>query len=292
MFNRELFNTCTFAIVDQAMIDYLPESTNTEALVPAGLEASTQLMPMLIDMRAHAADQLDALFEVLERAEKFDEPPPVTLFVKAQLDRDKFAQYWNSMQLSGPRPDRQVWLRVHDPRVLHQLLHILPPMQREKLFGQCDAFTFWVGEEWCTVLVDAFRASVEDGTTQRIVAPFPSAARWPWDRIELIGTINRALLGAGVTGAARLITQGVLAEQLINRAISQYGLAEKADLVEFATRGLTSGADFDDNPNIARVIRPNNLSADSTLTDRFAILEKKIWTELREVVETGSTRKT
>lgn len=286
MLNRALFNACTFAIVDQAMIDYLPEGINNEVLVPAGLEASMQLMPMLIDMRSLPPYQLDALFEVLERAEKFEEPPPVTLFVRAQLDHNKFAQYWNSMQLSGPRPDRQVWLRVHDPRVLHQLLHILPPMQREKVFGRCDAFTYWVGEEWCTVLVDAFRAPVEDGTTQRVVAPFPSAARWPWDRIELIGTINRALLNAGVTGAARLITKGALAEHLITRAIAKYGLVEKADLVEFATRGLTSGADFDDIPDIARVIRPDNLNADSTLTDRFAMLDKQIWAEHREVVET------
>jgi hypothetical protein len=56
---------------------------------------------------------------------------------------------------------------------------------------------------------------------------------------------------------------------------------DKADLVEFASRGLMTNAAFDKHPDVARVIAPNIASAaESSLADRFALIEDRVWDAL------------
>ena len=56
-------------------------------------------------------------------------------------------------------------------------------------------------------------------------------------------------------------------------------------VVEFAIRGLTTSATFDEHPNVARAIKPGTaLGEESSLSDRLALIGEHIWNELRQPV--------
>jgi hypothetical protein len=263
-FDHQILSDHAYAVVDPAALEDLPAGIRGVALVPASLAASEHLMPRLIELRG-MPDALDgALLEALYQAQVAGEPPPVALMVQSDLGAEEFARYWNTLQLATPQPGRQAWLRVHDPRVLHQMLRILNAAQRRKLFGRSEYFTYWAGDQWLTAYADDEAA--------------PGAAAWDWTRVERIGSINRALSGAGLRHAAALTTQGALAEQLIERAGARHGLTRQDDIVEFATRGLTTRATFDDHPAIAARIQPDD---DSSLADRLALVDDSVWNALR-----------
>jgi hypothetical protein len=140
--------------------------------------------------------------------------------------------------------------------------------------------TYWIGEQWVSVpAVGKIRP--EKCTVQRDDAfDFGGAALWDWNRIERIGIVNRALHGAGVRQADALTTQAVFVEELICRAISSYRLVSNADLVEFAIRGLTISATFDEHPQITGTLKPLP-GEESSLADRLALIDEHVWAELR-----------
>jgi len=274
-----------FGIVDAGMVKQLPEGVFAQPLVPKRLTQSAHLMPTLIDLRCIPLVRLTVLLHSLTEACENGEPPAIALFIKSDSSAMEIARRWNAMQLAQPRLGRKVWLRLHDPRVLHQLLRILDPMQRPKLFGSSQAFIYWVGGGW----VLATRALSPESCTQAHkngeVLPYAGPARWDWSRIERIGAINRALLGAGINEASALISQGALAEKLIEHAVVRHELLELPDLIEFAIRGLQTNPVFDQHPEVARAIRPRgNTVGDSRLADRFALVDEQVWASLRHSI--------
>jgi hypothetical protein len=281
--DHQILRQNAFGVVDAAMVEHLPKGVIAEALVPSVLASSAHLMPRLIDLRHAPDDQLHALLDCLRDAHESGQPPPVAVLVRTNASAREFARHWNSMQVVAPHPKRKVWLRLHDPRVLHQLLRILTPMQRRKLFGRSEAFTYWVGEEWVSATAEGSTAPNNGAAERGVALLYAGTTRWDWTRIELIGIINRALHGAGMRQAAALTSHGALAEQLIERANTHYGLRDHADMVEFAVRGLTTSDTFDEHPDVARVIKPSSHPGEeSSLSDRLALLDEHIWNELRQ----------
>jgi hypothetical protein len=275
-----------FGLVDSAMVGHLPAGMSVEAMVPPGLTSSAHLMPNLIDLQNASDDQLRVLSECLRRAHEFGQPPPVAMLVMTSLSAKEFVRHWNSMQLASLPPKRKVWLRLHDPRVLHQLLRILTPTQRQKLFRRSEAFTYWVGEEWIIAAANGGNSLHTCSAEHGVALPYGGQTKWDWTRIEKIGIVNRALLGAGVRRAAALTSHGALAEQLIERAYARHGLVDHADMVEFAVRGLTTSNTFDEHPNVARVIKPGtDHGEESSLSDRLALIDEHTWDELRRPVK-------
>jgi hypothetical protein len=270
-FDHQLLGRHAFGVVDAASQEDLPASIRSEALVPADLAANAHLMPRLIDFRGAPDEHWIPLLECLFDAHQNELPPPLALLVKTEASAQEFAGRWNALQLATPGPGRKAWLRLHDPRVLHQLLRILTPAQRRHLFGQSQAFTYWIGGEWTTA-----HADVPAGATA-----YAPPATWDWPRIERIGVVNRALQRAGVQGADSLTRQGAVAEQLIERAQARHRLTEADDVVEFAARGLTAGQAFDQHPVVAAAVPPD-ADGDSTLADRFALIEEDLWSALRQ----------
>lgn len=272
-FDHQILQQHVFGVADATTVDDLPEGIVSEPLVPPDLSANAHLMPRLIDFRSMAFERKDALLQCLYNAHKEGLPPPVSLLIKSGVDAKDFASHWNALQLATPEPGRRVWLRLHDTRVMHQLFRMLTPQQRRPLFGRSEAFTYWVGGEWMSVPASADPSSA-------------AGAKWDWPRIELIGTINRALHAAGVHHAAALASQGALAEQLIKRAMQRHGLSRQDDLVEFAMRGLSTRATFDEHPEVAAAIMPGtDPDDDANLTDRLALIDEPIWAALRQPLE-------
>jgi len=269
-FDHRLLRDHAFGIVGPADMDRLPAGVAATALVPAALSASAHLMPGLIDLRALPQEHADALLEEIHQAHLSGAPPLLALLVDSTLDAPRFARYWNARQLVNPRSGAAAWLRLHDPRVLHQLLRMLGASQRAALFGPVRALRYWIAGAW----IDADAGQVAPGAA---ALPEP----WDWDRIRRIGIINRALLAAGVH-SARIDQHSILAEQLIARASRQHRMAQMSDLVEFATRGLLFGAAFDSHPRVAAVLALPVGDADSSLADRLALLDDDVWDALRQ----------
>lgn len=270
-FDHRLLRDHAFGIVAPADMDRLPAGVATTILVPAALAASAHLMPGLVDLRALQQEHADALLEEIHRAHLSGVPPVLGLLVDTGLDADRFARHWNARQLVNPRAGAAAWLRLHDPRVLHQLLRMLGANQRAALFGPVRALRYWVAGAW----IDADAGQVVPGAE---ALPEP----WDWGRIGRIGIINRALLAAGVDGA-HIDQHSLLAEQLIVRASRQHRIEQMADLVEFATRGLTFGAAFDSHPRVVAALAPAAGDADSSLADRLALLDDEVWDALRQI---------
>lgn len=272
-FDHHLLRANAFALVAPTVLDDLPSGVTATPLVPRGLEASAHLMPGLIDLRALKQDVADALLEQLHAAHINGVAPLVDLLVDTKLDAEAFARHWNNVQLVSPVPGQSAWLRLHDPRVLHQLLRMLEQDQRAALFGRVQTMTYWLCGVW--VATDANAAVATDPAS-----PFAPPARWDWKRIERIGIINRALHEAGTQGEA-MHSNGHAVEQLIAYAAQRYHLTSTADLVEFAKRGLTISTLFDTHPQIAPAMMPNDDDDDSTLADRLALIDEDVWQAIR-----------
>lgn len=279
----EVLREYAFGIVDAAMVERLPEGLSAVPLVPKRLTQSAHLMPALIDLRRTPGAQQDVLFERLKTCDGNGQSPVVPLFIKSEGSVPEIMRHWNAMQFVELQHGRKQWLRLHDPRVLHQMLRVLNPMECRKLFGLSQALTYWVGEQWVTAVRPPSPVPGNQVHQNGQVAPYAGAARWNWSRIERIGLVNRALLLAGISEPAALTSQGALAEQLIDRAAGRHALFELPDLVEFAVRGLQIHPAFDEHREVADAIRPDAASAsDSTLADRLTLIDEQIWNSMRQ----------
>ena len=114
-----------FAVVDASMMEELPAGLVMETLVPEELAPSSHLMPRLIDLRRTPHARAAELFAFL-----CDESPAArslraVVLIRTSADASATIRHWNAMQLARPQSGRRLWLRLHDPRVLHQLLRVL-----------------------------------------------------------------------------------------------------------------------------------------------------------------------
>jgi hypothetical protein len=286
-FNSEMVRQYAFAVAGAEMAEHLPDGLIVERLVPNNLGPSAHLMPVLIDLNRSPSHRLDVLSKRIRNACDNVEDPPVTLLIKTKASAKEIARHWNSMQIARPRLGRKLWLRLHDPRVLHQMLRILNPMQCRKMFGPSLAITYWIGGEWVDAERDLNYAPSSQSSARRGVELYAGPERWDWPRIERIGLVNRALYRANIRAATALISGGALAEKLMERAAGGYGLVDNTDLVEFATRGLQTNPTFDEHPAVARLIKQDaTLAEESSLSDRFALVEEQVWHALCQPIKT------
>lgn len=265
---------CAFGLIDPAIVNAVPNELTTQALVPERLWSSRHLMPILLNLKHLSVDGWTCFLSWFRDSSKYLQQPPVAFFVTTDITADEFARHWNVMQLAQPASTRKFWLRIHDPRVMHQLLRILTPAQRRRLFGRSQEFHYWLGRKWTTVSRDL--------DEQFGHQPSIGFAGWDWRRIERIGLVNRSLLRAEVGDASEMTTKAELVEQLIERAVKHHGLTEKADLVEFAARALLTNPNFDEHPAIVRAISMTaNSTQEANLADHFSLIEEHVWEALR-----------
>ncbi len=243
------------------MIERLP-GIPVQPMVPAIFAASAHLMPALLSVETLTLTQSASLLQAMDDVQIKEAPSLVAFFFNTRAIREEFVGHWNALQVCR-RTSTPTWLRLHDPRVFHQLLRVLTPAQQAMVFGTSTALTYALGGEWLTV--------------EKPDAAPASAASWEWVRVERIGLVNRALLRAKVRSPSALSAQGAKAERLIERAIAVHGLAHADDLVEFAYRGLTFGGDFDKHPEIKVRLASQGPADDSFLADRLALIEPETW---------------
>ncbi|MDY0961185.1 DUF4123 domain-containing protein [Massilia sp. CFBP9026] len=265
-----------YGVVDAAMRALVPTGVRVAPLVPRRLARSAHLMPALVDLRSASEPELETLIAGNDAAAPEMRTPLVAVMLKATLGMDEVERHWNAMQLASPYGGGLVWLRMHDPRVLHQLFRILSPAQCRDLFGRVEAIAYRIGGEWVEREIKS-RAQ-QPGLDRANEAP----AHRDWARIGRIGIVNRALQRAGTRDAAQVDRCSEAAEEALDRAVSRYGLREIEDLTEFAFRALVCRAGFDDELSVAAAIRLHASSChDSYLSDHFALINPDVWHALR-----------
>ncbi|MEJ7807228.1 MAG: DUF4123 domain-containing protein [Telluria sp.] len=267
--NHQILAEHAYAVIDPSVIEFIPDGITSVPIVPAKMPASAHLMPSLVHLGALPADAKEALLRLLHAAWKVDAPPLVPMLIRTDAVQEDLCRHWNRLQLIAPTPSRKLWLRAHDPRVLHQLLRILTAPQRIRLFGPVERYTYWAGGAWHA---DTAASPAKNTDTKGGVA-------WPWKRVEQIGLINRAIQAADLEHSAMLDQHSEAAEVLIAIATNRFGLAGQADLVEFAMRGITCSPRFYDDPVVSEAIRPAR-NLDSTLADRLALIDERVWMAL------------
>lgn len=265
---NEFVNGHAYGVVDATMRARLPHGVRPVLLVPRRLAGSAHLMPALIDLGSAREPVLQNLFAGNEHVAGGTEGPVVAVLLKAKVGMDEVERRWNAMQLVSPDGRGFAWLRMHDPRVLHQLFRILSAAQCRHLFGRIDSITYWIGGDW-----------VERDIGSRAHQPL---ADRDWARIARIGIVNRALERACMRDAARLDACSQTVEEALDRAAKRYGLLEVEDLTEFGFRALVCRSGFDDDPRVAAAITQHAASRrDSSLSDHFALLDPDVWRTLR-----------
>lgn len=273
-FNHRLLRENQFALIVPHAVADIPAGIESRPIVPAGLSASAHLMPRLVNLHLNKDVENDALLDSIYESHAAGTPPVIAVLVQTSLGSEEFMHHWNRMQVVSPTKGTRSWLRLHDPRVLHLLLQILTTKQQRTLFGRSTALTYWLGGEWVTAMPDV------DDTPSPVSG---ADSTWDWHRIERIGIVNRAYQGAGVHSASAYTASYPVAERLIERAGARYGLQADHDLVEFVTRGVLFGSNFDDHPELTRIIAPRSeADDDATLSDRLALVSDTVWDELRK----------
>lgn len=274
---NELIGSHAYGVVDATMRSLMPKGVRVAPLVPRRLAGSAHLMPALVDLKSARESALRELFAGTDDTAPGMKIPVVAVMLKTATGMDEVEHRWNAGQLASSYGGNPVWLRMHDPRVLHQLFRILSPAQCRHLFGRIDAITYRIGGEW-----------VERKIGASIPQPPPDRANEApayrdWARIARIGMVNRALRRAGIRAAAKLDICSETAEEGLRRAASRYGLLEAEDLTEFAFRSLVCRPGFDEDPSVAAAIRQYASSrSDSYLSDHFALIAPEVWSALRK----------
>jgi Domain of unknown function (DUF4123) len=273
VFNHRLLTTAAFGIADASMVERLPETLTQQRLCPKALQGSAHLMPVMVNLRAMRLEDSAALLAGIDLAHERQEPPPVAVFVTSDQSVERFAAHWNALQMLRGEAGN-AWLRLHDPRVLHQLLRILHPPQVARLFAGTTSIDYCLHGQW--LRVDKPATTRPDAEATRV----STTTEWDWLRIARIGLINRALQQAGRLAAEEQRDGGRLVEDLFRRASERHGLVEQDDLVEFAYRGLRFGPGFDEHPQIRSNLRAEPGDSESRLADRLALISEPIWAAL------------
>lgn len=273
----ELLSGHAYGVVDATMRALVPKGVRVAPLVPRRLTGSAHLMPALIDLKSGQESVLRDLFAGTDDTGPGLKTDVVAVMLKTTIGMEEVERRWNAMQLASPDGKKFVWLRMHDPRVLHQLFRILSPAQCRHMFGRIDAIRYRIDDEWLEREIGAITTRPGPGRADE--AP----AYRDWARIARIGIVNRALRRAGIRDAARLDVCSGTAEEALCRGAARYGLLEAEDLTEFAFRALVCCPGFDDDPCVAAAIRQHAASRnDSYLSDHFALIAPDVWRALRE----------
>lgn len=273
---NELVRGHAYGVVDASMRALVPKGVRVAPLVPRRLAGSAHLMPALVDLRSASEPEMETLIAGDDTAAPELRTPLVAVMLKAKIGMAEVERRWNAMQLASPYGGGPVWLRMHDPRVLHQLFRILSRAQCRDLFGRVEAIAYRIGGEW--VEREMRSSAQQPGSNHANEAP----AHRDWARIGRIGIVNRALQRAGTRDAAQVDMCSEAAEEALDRAVSRYGLREAEDLTEFAFRALVCRAGFDDEPSVAAAIGRHASSChDSYLSDHFALIAPDVWRALR-----------
>ena len=264
-----------FGIVEAEMRARVPHNIRQIPLVPKRLAPSAHLMPALIDLRACSVEERNRLMAGDPGLDGRAQSPVVAVMLEGLVSTDEVERRWNATQLASLDQRHWFWMRMHDPRVLHQLFRVLSPEQCRYLFGRIAAVAYWVGGEW---VINASHFDIPKGA---VGARYGELSPNDWRRVMRIGLVNRALERACIWGAAELVSNGSMIEQALDCATSHHGLSQDDDLVEFAFRALTCSHCFSDDSRVAAAItRYIANQHQSRLSDHFALIDPSIWTEL------------
>lgn len=265
MLLHRIFDDFTHALIDQVMVEALPDEVDAAPIVPPDLENDAHLMPLLINLGTVELAQRSVFIEWYETylAEYGD--PPVAAWLKADSDQSLLMAHL-ARQLVARLYDRNRYLlRYYDPKVFAHLRWILTPTQMQRLFGPIRAWTYSFEGHWETVSNPDQASSAPE-----LLSEVQS------QQLSRTAAVNKVMKKTGraknhqdFEDQARQVSGYVFRAQA-------YGWAAERDWVTFATLCAVHHPYFDQHSIIKRVIH-EMAHDDTNFTDAAALIDDATW---------------
>lgn len=270
-----LLSRYRFALFDPSQRSVVGDGLSY-SLAPSWLsQASEHLLPRLLWLDDLTPPMRGLILDEFDAAANRGDGPLFCALLDGDVDPEALcrhlakAQILDSYDRSG-HLGRQ-WLRLHDPRVFVQILRILAPEDWLGLFGPIERWSVCLQGQW-----------VEYRKPGQTVAAPLARHHWPRPRIADIGILNRTLRRLGFRDYDAILNHSGEIEAHIARARDTYALTEVEDLVEFATRALSVGGQFDKHPAVQALIRDPGDGEDTRLPDRLARIDSSVWRSIEQ----------
>lgn len=244
VFDHLLFSTHRYALVAAEHGEQLPNGIPAKPIARHALTDSVDLMPRLVDLNRLSDAQRAELIDVLQRATAFGGGSVLSVLLTSEATVQQIESHVAAIQLCrGPTGDR-AWLRVHDPRVWLHLPRIFGDDAMLSLFGPITRWSVCIGGRWIST-------RPTNGTLPRTAS---RADAEQWAALERVGVVNRVLARMGCLTADCLDKHSPAIDALVLRGQSRHALERVADLVAYATLGMTIHPRFDESAVALRAI--------------------------------------
>ena len=246
------------------------------SLVPEGMEADKDKLPLLVNMATVDDDVKNRWAEMLKESSSSQSPFPLAMLL--QMDRSQHDTEYLKTHLIQQliQRDRQAnlkyLLRYYDSRVLSHIQRIMRPGQMRYLLEPITRWDYYLRGTWHTITIPTIAP-----------APLLLINNNQWDRIKRVGEINRVishLPAIDQQSAFDALAQKI--EALLVKAQSLYHLANPEDRVAFAMHGMTINERFDTHPLMQEVFSRLEKDAASSYQYEVTSITEENWETIKQ----------
>lgn len=272
-----------YALVAAENRHQLPAEIVALPIAQGVLADSAELMPVLIETDRLSEGQRVVLMNCMDGARASGEAPILSALLASEAPAQRLVSHIAAAQLRGNDKGETAWLRMHDPRVWLHLPRIVNDSDLRALYGPVTRWSVCIGGQWVA-------NEPTEGHQSRSNWSRTNAAQWA--ALGRIGPVNRVLAKLRLLSHEELIEHSQQIDELVARAESFYGLTAAADLVAFATLGMTIHPRFDEFP-IATHARDEyekskhrpDAESDFNVVDAFLAITPEQWTLGKRALE-------
>lgn len=239
------FDSHRYAVVDAVWREDVPAHWPWTVVAPDFLGADTDRSPLLLDMRALPLDEKAELMTLLAQQVREREDPLCSLLLASTREPAALAAHLaQRMVVRLPGSDVRQQFRFFDPGTFLQL---------PRLLGSA-------GMAWLLGPVQAALVPWSGGWTP-LAHPGPDQPSFKLADAHLaallrLGVVNRQAMQVAAPNNAKAWEQTCASvDQHVQRAMSQHGLQQQADLLAFTSHALQHHPAFDGHPLVQELLR-------------------------------------
>lgn len=265
MLLHRVFNNFSHALVDQVLVEILPDRIDATPIVPPGLENDTHLMPLLVELGSVKQAMRPGFFEWYESYLDEYGNSPIGTWLCVDTDHGALTAHLAKQLVTRLRDNKRYVLRYYDPKVFAHLRWILTPTQLRRLFGPIVKWTYAFEGRWKTL------SSPDVG-----VAPPEPLDKTQSQRLLHTAAINKVLRKLEPTSDRKQFeARARNLSDYVARAQS-YGWQAERDWVTFASLCATRHPNFDQHAAVQTLIRDMDHD-DANFTDAAALVDEETW---------------
>ena len=245
--NYEQFLQYDYALINPLQVSIRHyETLNTLRLVPRLLQRHHHMMPLLVSLREQGSYEQMVL---LDRSNEWQREYGYALFsllIRSEASLTEVAACWRSRMLHWqPLLKRQVWLRLHDPRVIEPMQWILQSEQLEWLMRPA---THW---SWFNPLCQQWVTLVKPEVAQQIKAVKFEPSQWM--KLGKLDSLNICLRDLTRKRGLGYLDKPYLSQEIMHDLLhaTELGLTETEDIELYAQLRQLYGEQVHHTPILA-----------------------------------------